>query len=128
MALRVRGDVTDGPPPGGSYSPSVRLGPLVAVSGQCGYRPDRSLVPGLEAQTELALTNLRRALEAAGGSMESVLSVDVYPTDVDHFAAFDSVYAKAFEPPHPARTTVYCRLRPGVLVEVSALAVALEHD
>jgi len=127
MAVRIAGLVPEGPRPGGAYSASVRVGGLVAVSGQCGYRPDRSLVTGIAAQTELALSNLRRALEASGGSMDSVLSVEVYLTEVEDFAAFDSVYSTAFQSPFPARTTVYCGLRPDVLVEISALAVAPGH-
>jgi 2-iminobutanoate/2-iminopropanoate deaminase len=102
------------------------LGRFVAVSRQCGYLSDRTLVDGLEAQTELALDNLRRALETYGASMDSVLSVDVHLTNVEDFAAFDAVYAKAFNPPFPARSTVYCGLKPGVLGEISAMATERE--
>jgi 2-iminobutanoate/2-iminopropanoate deaminase len=120
---RIAGNPTSGAPAGGPYSPSARIGALVAVAGQCGYRPDRSLVEGLEAQTRLALENLREALAASGGTLDDVLSVEVFLTDQDDFAGMNAVYAEFFAKPYPARTTIYVGLRPGVLVEISALAV-----
>lgn len=95
----------------------------MAAAGQCGYLPDRSIVEGVTAQTRLAMENLRASLEASGASLADVISVEAYLTDTDHFAEFNGVYAEFFEQPYPARTTVYVGLRPGVLVEVSALAV-----
>ncbi|MDT7724936.1 MAG: hypothetical protein QOI21_1512 [Actinomycetota bacterium] len=121
---RIAGVVPDGPNPGGPYSASVRIGSLVAAAGQCGYLPDRSLVEGLTAQTRLAMQNLRDALQASGAGLDDVISVDAYLTDTDDFAEFNSVYAEFFTEPYPARTTIYCGLRPGVLVEVKALAVS----
>jgi 2-iminobutanoate/2-iminopropanoate deaminase len=120
---RIAGNPTSAAPAGGPYSPSVRIGALVAVAGQCGYRQDRSLVEGLEAQTRLALENLRDALAASGGTLDDVLSVEVFLTDQDDFAGMNAVYADFFAEPYPARTTTYVGLRPGVLVEISALAV-----
>lgn len=121
--VRTAGTVSDGPPPGGPYSVSARIGALVAVAGQCGYRPDRSLVEGVQAQTALAFHNLEQALAASGASLDDVLSVDVFLTRVDDFLAMNEVYSQHFRAPYPARTTVYVGLRPGVLVEISALAV-----
>jgi 2-iminobutanoate/2-iminopropanoate deaminase len=120
---RIAGSPASGAPAGGPYSPSVRIGAMVAVAGQCGYRPDRSLVEGLAAQTRVALENLRDALAASGGTLDDVLSVDVFLTDQDDFAGMNAVYAEFFDKPYPARTTTYVGLRPGVLVEISALAV-----
>jgi 2-iminobutanoate/2-iminopropanoate deaminase len=120
---RTAGILTDGPAPGGPYSASARIGTLVAVSGQCGYLPDRSLVEGIEAQTHVTLQNLQAALQASGASADDVLSVEVFLTDVDHFAAMNAVYEQFFTRPYPARTTIYVGLRAGVLVEISALAV-----
>jgi len=121
--VRTAGTVPDGPPPGGPYSVSARIGALVAVAGQCGYRPDRSLVDGVEAQTSPTFHNLVQALAASGAGLDDVLSVEVFLTSVDDFAAMNEVYAQHLSPPYPARTTVYVGLRPGVLVEISALAV-----
>jgi 2-iminobutanoate/2-iminopropanoate deaminase len=120
---RIAGVVPDGPKSGGPYSASVRIGSLVAVAGQCGYLPDRSLVDGVTAQTRLAMQNLRAALQASGVGLDDVISVDAFLTDTDDFAEFNAAYAEFFTEPYPTRTTIYCGLRPGVLVEVSALAV-----
>lgn len=120
---RISTPVTDGPAPGGPYSASVRIGYVVAVAGQCGYLPDRSLVEGVTAQTRVTMQNVNAALAAAGASLDDVISTSVYLTDVDDFAEFNEVYAPFFAEPYPARTTIYCGLRPGVLVEVSVMAV-----
>lgn len=121
---RIAGIVPHGPKPGGPYSSSVRMDSFVAVAGQCGYLPDRSLVEGLAAQTRLAMENLRDALEAVGASLDDVISVNAYLVNTDDFAGFNEIYSEFFADPAPARTTIYCGLRPGVLVEVSAIAVS----
>jgi len=120
---RTAGTAQNGPAPGGPYSVSARIAGIVAVAGQCGYRADRSLVEGVEEQTDLALKNLAQALDASGASMADVLSVEVFLTSTEDFAAMNEVYARHFDAPYPARTTVYVGLRPGVLVEINALAV-----
>jgi 2-iminobutanoate/2-iminopropanoate deaminase len=124
MTARVAGVVPGGPDPGGPYSASVRIGSQIAVAGQCGYRPDRSLVDGVTAQTRLALENLGAALGASGAGLDDVISAQAFLTDTGHFAEFNAAYTAFFAEPYPARTTIYCGLRPGVLVEVSAVAVA----
>jgi 2-iminobutanoate/2-iminopropanoate deaminase len=107
----------------GNYSPSVRIGSIVAVSGQCGYLPDRTLVDGLRGQIEQSITNLDAALAANGASRDDVLSAEVYLADEGDFAAMNEIYVQYFTPPRPVRTTVVAGLRPGVLFEISALAV-----
>jgi 2-iminobutanoate/2-iminopropanoate deaminase len=122
---RFAGKAENVPVPAGPYSPSVRIGGggIVAAAGQCGYLPDRTLAEGLEEQTRVALQNLRSALAASGASMDDVVSVEVFLTDVEDFAAMNAVYAGHFTEPYPARATVYVGLRGGALVEISALAV-----
>ncbi|HET6504520.1 MAG TPA: RidA family protein [Amycolatopsis sp.] len=124
---RIAGTVPHGPKPGGPYSTSVRIGSFVAIAGQCGYLPDRSLADGLAAQTRLTMENLRDALEAGGATLDDVISVNAYLVDTEDFAGFNEVYAEFFADPAPARTTIYCGLRPGVLVEVSAIAVTVDE-
>lgn len=123
---RVAGVVPNGPAPGGPYSASARIGRHVAVAGQCGYLPDRSPAQGVTEQTRLALRNLAAALRAVGAGADDVIAVQAFLTDTDDFDEFNAVYAEFFAEPYPARTTVYCGLRPGVLVEVSAWAVTGE--
>lgn len=112
------------PAPAGPYSQVVRIGSLLAVSGQVGIDPASGQVHSTAAaQTRQALTNLRTALAGFGARPADVLRVGVYLTDVGDFDAMNEVYAQSFDAPPPARTTVYVGLPPGLLVEIDALAV-----
>ena len=111
------------PPPAGPYSPAVRAGPLVFVSGQVPKDPKTGALLGatVEEQARGTLANLRRALEAAGASTADVVACTVYLADEDDWGRFNEVYKTVFSPPYPTRTVVGASLR-GVLVEVSAIA------
>jgi 2-iminobutanoate/2-iminopropanoate deaminase len=113
----------DVPPPVGPYSPAVRAGDLVFVSGQVPKDPVTGALVGqtVEEQTRQTLSNVRRALEAAGASIADVVSVTVYLADENDWGAFNGVYTTIFSSPYPSRTAVGAKLR-GVLVEVSAVA------
>jgi 2-iminobutanoate/2-iminopropanoate deaminase len=110
-------------PPVGPYSPAVRAGDFVFVSGQVPRDPRTGVLVGqtVEEQARQTLSNLRRALEAAGASTTDVVSVTVYLADENDWAAFNSIYTSVFSPPYPTRTAVGAKLR-GVLVEISAVA------
>ncbi len=114
---------SDAPAPKGAYSPAVRVGNLVFVSGQVprDVRTGELLGDDIRAQARGVLANLRRALEAAGATLEDVVSVTVYLADPDDWGAFNEVYRETFPPPYPARAVVGAGLR-GILVEVSAVA------
>jgi 2-iminobutanoate/2-iminopropanoate deaminase len=101
----------------------VRIGQLVAVSGQCGYHPDGSLADGLDAQLDVAFHNVRQALATHGATLDDVLSVDVYLAREEHFAPMNVLYIRYFAEPRPARTTITSGLRTDVLFEISVLAV-----
>lgn len=111
------------PPPAGPYSPAVRAGPFVFISGQVPRDPrtGEAAGGGITGQTRQVLTNLRRALEAAGASIEHVVQVTVYLADEQDWGAFNEVYREFFRPPYPTRTVVGAGLR-GILVEVNAVA------
>ena len=113
----------DFPPPVGPYSPAVRAGDLVFVSGQVPRDPKSGELLGgtIEEQTRGTLANLKRALEAAGASIEQVVACTVYLADENDWGRFNEVYRSVFSPPYPTRTVVGASLR-GVLVEVSAIA------
>jgi 2-iminobutanoate/2-iminopropanoate deaminase len=113
----------DVPPPVGPYSPAVRAGEFVFVSGQVAVDPLTGTVVGqtVEEQARQTLSNVRRALEAAGASIADVVSVVVYLADENDWAAFNGIYTTVFTRPYPSRTAIGAKLR-GVLVEVSAVA------
>ncbi|MEW2570646.1 RidA family protein [Streptomyces sp. NPDC047070] len=106
-------------------SPGIRKGPVLQVSGQLPFDPDTGEVVGTTVfeQTAQALRNVRAVLEAGGAGPEDVVMLRVYLTDPAHLAQMNEAYAAAVGEPFPARTTVYMRLPPGLLVEIDALAV-----
>ena len=114
---------SDTPPPAGPYSPAVRIGAVVAGSGQVGITPDGVILDGVSAQTRQAFSNLLAHLAAAGAGADDVISVRVFLTQVEHFAEMNEVYREYFTEPYPARSTIYVGLPPDLLVEIDALAV-----
>lgn len=113
------------PPPAGAYSPVVRAGNLLFVSGQVPKDLETGVVVGdtVAAQTRQVLANLERALQAAGASLRHVVALTVYLQDPQAWAEFDATYREIMTPPWPTRTVVGAQLR-GILVEISAIAVA----
>ncbi len=109
----------------GHYSQAVVHGGLVYVAGQLPIVPDdpeRRLEP-FEAQARQVIDNVIAILEASGSGAERVLKSTVYIADVDHWAAFNALYAERFGAHRPARTVVpVARLHYGYLVEMDAIA------
>lgn len=117
--------IPDLPPPKGPYSPAVRAGDFIYVSGQTPRDPVSGALVGsdIASQTRQTLLNVRRLLGEANASMENVVSVVIYLTNVDDWAAMNVVYSEFFHAPFPSRTAVGAQLR-GILVEISAVAYA----
>ena len=113
----------DAPPPKGPYSPAVRAGGFIYVSGQTPRDPVSGALVGddVATQTRQTLSNVKRLLTEAGASMSDVVSVIIYLTDVDDWATMNSVYTEFFAAPFPSRTAVGVSLR-DILVEISAVA------
>lgn len=111
------------PPPVGAYSPAVRAGPFVFVSGQVPRNPETGELVGedVESQTRQVVANVARALEAAGAALSDVVSVIVYLADVDDWGRFNTAYQELMPTPYPTRTALGANLR-GILVEMSAVA------
>lgn len=98
-------------------------GDLVYTSGQVAFDAQGTLVPGgLEEQTTQVFENLRACLAAAGCTLDDVVKVNAYLTDLAEFDVFNRVYAERFSEPYPARTTVGVKLADGLLVEIEAVA------
>ena len=105
-------------------SRALAVGRTVYVSGTLGVDGEGRLLEGIEAQTAQALENIRTLLEEAGASMQDVVSTRVYLARREDFQAMNALYAQAFRPPYPARTTVaVTHVHPDCLVEIEALAV-----
>lgn len=114
----------DVPAPAGAYSPVVRAGAMVFVSGQVPIDPRTRQLVGSDvtAQTKAVLGNLERVLGYAGGSLADVVSVTAYLASIEYWDEFDAAYRSVFQKPYPTRTTVGAELH-GFLVEISAVAV-----
>ena len=110
----------------GPYSPAIRAGNLLFLSGQIPLDPaTNELVTGsIEAQTEQVLRNIADLLKAAGAGFEHVVRTTVFLADMNEFAAMNAVYAKFVVDPPPARATVQVsRLPRDVKVEIDVIAV-----
>jgi len=113
------------PNPGGAYSPALRAGDLLFLSGQLPMDPATGqLVQGdMAAQTRRAMDNLGALLSTAGLSFAHVVRTTVYLADMNDFAAVNEVYASYFSAPHPARATVQvARLPRDARLEIDAIA------
>jgi 2-iminobutanoate/2-iminopropanoate deaminase len=109
------------PPPVGPFSPAVRSGELIFLSGQVGQDPATGTVVagGVEAEARQIFSNIATLLEAAGKSFGDVVRAGVYLTRMDDFAVINAIYAEQFEPPFPARTTVAVAALPlGASIEI----------
>ena len=111
------------PKPVGPYTPAVRAGDFVYVSGQVPRDFATGALQGddIASQSRSVLANVRTVLEAAGASMSDVVSVIVYLVETAEWAAFNEVYKEFFTEPYPTRTAVGVELR-GIRVEVSCVA------
>jgi 2-iminobutanoate/2-iminopropanoate deaminase len=110
----------------GPYSPAVRAGSLLFVSGQVPLRPDGSSLGAedFETQARQCLANLRVVLEAGGASMQQVAKVTVFLADPDGWQVFNRLYAEAFGAHKPARSMVPVAAFPGGFrLEIEAIAV-----
>lgn len=110
----------------GPYSQATRAGNTVFLSGQIALDPatGNPVEGGVEAQARRAFENLKAVCAAAGGSLDDVVRVGLYLTDLGAFAAVNAVMGEYFKAPYPARSTVEVSALPkGVQFEVDAIMV-----
>jgi 2-iminobutanoate/2-iminopropanoate deaminase len=109
--------------PLGPYTPVVRAGDWLIVSGQVGLADGKLVTGGLEAELHQALTNLRDHLEANGASMANVAKTTVFLIHMSDYAMMNEIYIAAFGDHRPARSAVAVAELPiGALVEIEAWA------
>jgi 2-iminobutanoate/2-iminopropanoate deaminase len=116
----------DAPKAIGPYSPAVKVGNLLFVSGQIPIDPvTADLVQGdITAQTHQVMRNIEALLRAAGAGFQHVVRTTVFLTDIAEFAAMNLVYARYVSDPPPTRSTVQvARLPRDARVEIDAVAV-----
>ena len=113
------------PPAIGPYSPALKAGQLLFLSGQIPLDESGALVRGgIQEQTEQVMRNIAALLAAAGASFTQVVKTTVYLLDMNDFAAMNEVYGRFVADPPPARATVQvARLPRDVRVEIDVIAV-----
>jgi 2-iminobutanoate/2-iminopropanoate deaminase len=111
------------PAPSGAYSPVVRAGSFLYISGQAAIDPDTGDVVGATTaeQVERTMRNIELQLQGAGASLDDVVKSTVYLADIGDFDEFNRVYSSFFPANPPARTTIGADLE-GILVEIDVVA------
>jgi 2-iminobutanoate/2-iminopropanoate deaminase len=116
----------DGAPAIGPYSPAVRAGNLLFLSGQIPLDPATGAIVdgGIEAQTEQVMRNIGALLRAAGAGFEHLVRMTVFMLDLEDFATMNAVFARYVRTPPPTRATVQVsRLPRDVRIEIDAIAI-----
>ncbi|GAB3324601.1 RidA family protein [Haliea atlantica] len=114
----------DAPEAIGPYSQAIKVGNMVWLSGQIPLVPgSMELVTGsIDDQARQVFRNLSAVAEAAGGSLNSAVKINISLTDMGDFAAVNEVMAEFLQPPYPARACVQVAGLPkGVAIEVEAI-------
>lgn len=110
----------------GPYSQAIRVGSMLFLAGQIAIDPATGefISGGIEEQTHLVLKNIQAVLKAAGFEMKDVVQSQVFLSDLNNYAAMNSVYASYFQEAPPARAAVQAaRLPKEALIEIMVTAV-----
>lgn len=108
----------------GPYSQAIKLGDTVYLSGQIPLVPDTmTLVDGdIAAQVHQVFRNLRAVCEAAGGSLQDIVKLNIFLTDLSHFATVNDIMTEYFVQPYPARAAIgVAELPKGANVEMDGV-------
>jgi 2-iminobutanoate/2-iminopropanoate deaminase len=109
--------------PLGPYTPAVRAGDFIIVSGQLGMADGVLAEGGVAGQTAQSIANLRARLAEMGADLTDVVKTTCFLIDMDAFATFNAAYVAGFGDHRPARSTVAVRELPaGGQVEIEAMA------
>ncbi len=106
----------------GTYSQAVKVGGVVYLSGQIPLVPETmEIIDGdFSAQVRLVFDNLLAVAEAAGGTLQDIVKLNIFLTDLSHFATVNEIMAEYFEQPYPARAAI------GVASLPKAVSVAMD--
>ena len=115
----------------GTYSQAVKSGSTVYLSGQIPLHPESmELVDGnMRDQIQRVFENLRAVAVAAGGSLQDVVKLNVFLTDLSHFPLVNEVMAEYFSEPYPARAAIGVAALPkGAAVEMDAIVELTSNE
>jgi len=125
MAGRKMIQTPDAPAAIGTYSQAVKVGDTVYLSGQIGLDPHTmQMEEGIDAQINRVFQNLRAVASAADSSFNDLVKLNVYLTDLAHFAKVNEIMASYFRQPYPARAAVGVAALPrNALIEMDGVLV-----
>jgi reactive intermediate/imine deaminase len=115
---------SDAPKAVGTYSQAVKVGSTVYVSGQIPLDPKTGelVTSSMDAQIRRVFDNLKAIITASGGTFASVTKLNVFLTDLSHFALLNQVMAEYFQEPYPARAAIQVAALPkGAAVEMDCV-------
>jgi reactive intermediate/imine deaminase len=123
MSNKIVIQTPDAPAAIGTYSQAIRVDDTVYLSGQIGLDPSTmQMVEGIEKQIHRVFQNLRAVADAAGSSLDDVVKLNVYLTDLGNFTLVNEIMASYFRQPYPARAAVGVASLPrGALVEMDGV-------
>lgn len=115
----------DAPEAIGTYSQAVAAGDTIYLSGQIGLDPKTmEMTEGFEAQAHRVFANLRAVAAASGGTLDDIVKLTVFLSDLTNFIKLNEIMAQYFTNPYPARSAVgVSQLPRGALVEIEAILV-----
>ena len=125
MAQRQFIQTPDAPAAIGTYSQAIKVGDTVYLSGQIGLDPHTmQMAESIDAQIHRVFQNLRAVASAADSSFDDLVKLNVYLTDLAHFAKVNEIMASYFRQPYPARAAVGVASLPrNALVEMDGVLV-----
>jgi reactive intermediate/imine deaminase len=116
----------DAPAAIGTYSQAIKVNNTVYLSGQIPLDPETMTVVegGIEAEIEQVFKNLTAVCEEAGGTLKDIVKLNIFLTDLSHFATVNEIMARYFAEPYPARAAIGVKELPkGVGVEMDGIMV-----
>jgi len=111
------------------FSPAVRVGDLLFVSGQASVDATGKIVPDtFEGEFRRSLENLKKVLEDCGSDLRHVVQTRNYLRDPENGPLYQELYKEYFQPPYPARTTITHCLPTTLHYEIECVAVVKEKE
>jgi len=109
------------------FSPAVRVGNLIFVSGQASVDATGKIISDtFEGEFRRSVENLRKVVEAAGSDLKHVIQTRNYVRDASDLVQYNALYREYFSTPFPARTTITNCLSEALRYEIECIAVAIE--